>query len=67
MEELGSNITDTYFKMHITNNLSTEYDVAVNLLTRRVSLRMTEDLRADLWYEYDRIKAQKGNVNNNKK
>jgi hypothetical protein len=31
MEELGSNITNDQFKMHIINNLPSEYDVAVTI------------------------------------
>jgi gag-polypeptide of LTR copia-type len=59
MEELGSNITDDQFKMHIINNLPSEYDVAVNLLTRKITTVTIEELRADLRYEYDRIKTRK--------
>jgi gag-polypeptide of LTR copia-type len=68
MEELGSKITDKQLKIHILNNLPIEYDVSVNLLTRRITTITLEELRADLRYEYDRLKSRKnssGNNNNN--
>jgi hypothetical protein len=37
MEELGSKITDKQLKIHILNNLPMEYDVSVNLLTRKIT------------------------------
>jgi gag-polypeptide of LTR copia-type len=58
MEELGSKITDKQLKIHILKNLLMEYDVSVNLLTRRITTIMLEELRVDLRYEYDQLKRK---------
>jgi hypothetical protein len=42
-----------------------EYDVSVNLLTRRIMTITLEELRADLQYEYDQLKSRKNNSGNN--
>jgi gag-polypeptide of LTR copia-type len=64
-EKLGSKITDIQFKMRIFNNLPAEYDVAVNLLTRKILVVTLEELRADLQYEYNQLKARNNSGNNN--
>jgi gag-polypeptide of LTR copia-type len=66
MEELGLKISDKQLKIHILHNLPMEYDVLVNLLTRRITTIILEELRADLKYEYDRLKSRKnGNGHSN--
>jgi gag-polypeptide of LTR copia-type len=69
MEELGSKISDKQLKIRILNNLPMEYDVSVDLLTRRIITITLEEFRADLQYEYIGLKSRKngnGNSNNNK-
>jgi hypothetical protein len=61
---MGSKITDNQFEMHIFSNLPAEYDVAVNLLRRKILVVSLEELQADLRHEYDQFKARKNGGNN---
>jgi hypothetical protein len=67
MEEMGSEISDTQFLLHVMNNLTPEYENQVNLLERRIDDEFNplsiEDLREEFNLHYERLNIQKRDEN----
>ena len=63
---MGSNISDDQFMIHILNNLTSDYDLQLALIERRVDDKekplAVEELRAELSLRFERLNM--GSTNN---
>jgi gag-polypeptide of LTR copia-type len=59
LEEMGSNILDDQFMIHILNNLTSDYELQLALMERRVGDKekplTVEEIRAELSLRFERL------------
>ena len=69
LEEMGSNISDDQFMIHILNNLTSDYELQLALMERRVGDKekplTVEEIRAELSLRFERLNM--GSTNNDDK
>jgi gag-polypeptide of LTR copia-type len=62
LEDMGSIISDNQFMIHVLNNLTTDYDLQLALMEKRVGdlekPLSIEEIKADLGLHFERLKGK---------
>jgi gag-polypeptide of LTR copia-type/Zinc knuckle len=69
LEELGSNITDNQFMIHILNNMTSYYDLQLALMERQINDKLSpltvDEIRDDLNLRFERLNMKSNDESEN--
>ena len=69
LEELGSSISDNQFMIHILNNMTSDYDLQLAMMEKRINDKMNpltiDEIRADLNLRFERLNMELSDDNEN--
>ena len=58
---MGSSISENQFMIHVSNNLTSDYDLQLALMEKRVGdAEKTLEIKAELSLRFERLKMNKG-------
>ena len=69
LEELGSSISDSQFMIHILNNVTSDYDLQLTMMEKRINDKLNpltiDEIRADLNLCFERLNLKSRDENEN--
>jgi hypothetical protein len=65
LEDMGSTISDNQFMIHVLNNLTTDYNLQLALMEKRVGDPEKSEIKAELGLRFERLNVSSNQGNEN--